>query len=279
MRSLIVALVLIAFPASAGIVGNPFVSFPAPAGPPSSFDPESDVSSATLWAGYTFFDSTTLYTNTACTAAVTTNGDSIQCAADISANGYDLTEATDPPTYNTAIFSTSGGRFDGTEHLRNSAVTFGSTELTVFIQMINVVTGFDRPIVSMETATGTWDSEFDSWALSDRDTNLLGTFYNNGGIFFDSTNPISGNTTLRYTHDFDDAGGQSAEIFFNGVSQNTAGYESGAFGTFDPTVLTLARDRAGANISEIDVCAMLIYDGIPNAADTIAIENWLSSNC
>jgi hypothetical protein len=234
-----------------------FDDFTPAAGGGGPFSP-SDISGLKLWLDAS--DATSLYTDSGCSAAVASDGDTIGCWFDKSGTGNNFTQGTaaSEPTYKTAIQnSNSVVRFDGSDSLTKTMASVGAH--TIFVIGRNNTTSAGYKGVITTALNGLY------YLVSGGSGDFTLNDYN-GGDHQSSIGTV--NTFFTYTGAYDGAG--TADRYKNEVI-----FEAGATGDTSRTYSNIG-DTGGAVLTG-DIAEILIYDTKLNSTQMGNVNAYLKA--
>lgn len=215
-----------------------------------------------LWAHYDFSNISTLFTDTTRTTPVTTSGDIIKGVTDLSGNNRHLTEATNGPTYTTALFNgLAAARFDGS----NDVLATGNVTIA---QPFTIVGIFAR-----KSTAGAGNNGYIAFAssfteLGIQNTGGSGTYMMYAGTVV--TGALVGDTSQHCVVGV--FNGASGALRKDGSSSAVNPGVGG--GTAEP--LQLGKDP-GAIFLQADYGEVFIYDTALSAGNLTKVDNYSRS--
>ena len=221
----------------------------------------TDIAGLKLWID--FSDISTLYTDSAKTTPVTSDGDVIGAAADKSGEGNDFIQETTAkkPLYKTGIQNLlSIARFDGTDDWL-SKVFVGAIP-GIFMFVFQPVTG-----IANEGRLGS-DSGGNNWIVRYLTSHNLNMYA--GGNMSSTTNNLQEDSFYVTTEIFN---GASSKIRSNG-SQIVSG-NTGALTIFNGFYLGARND--GTQNAKIDIGIVLHYNTVLGDSDIANLESWANN--
>ena len=220
-----------------------------------------DISGLQLWLD--FSDETKLYTDSAKTTPVTSDGDVIGAIEDKSGNSNDAVQATtaNKPLYKTGIQNgLSIGRFDGANDWMSLA------GMTVPLGSYTVFAVYNPADIA--TTQYIFDVETGRLVLA----HTLSATVNVG--WYDGTaREIAAATTDIQLLTFHLTSGGNGEVFRNASSLGTAAYAAKAIG--DAVGLFSRYD--GADLMEGDCFELLLYNAALSTLDRETVRDWLNA--
>lgn len=234
----------------------------------------------TLWAWYDADDISTLWTNTAGSTQVSSDADDVQRWDDKSSNGFDITEASTPPSYQTAELNSKPGiEFDrgAAEVLVSGTLSETiSTSLHLFFVFEYTATGtFDNFLYLEDTSVGTDDGGNGGYIRRPSDDTVQakrgydGSFTRTFG-----TTSSSENTPALIEVLFDYANGDF-EIWYDGTSEGSIGSAPA------PVSATIDRFILGSDdpdFGDIDMrmYELVIVEGEVTGSDLTDLRDYLN---
>ena len=223
-----------------------------------------DISGLQLW--FDFSDPTTVFTDSAKTTLVLSDGDVIGAIEDKS-EGNDATQATtaNKPIYKTGIQNgLSIARFDGADDLLNGSLAHTLTQPATIFAVVALDTA------AVNDSTNRWVTGGDGskrLVLFQRATDTPDSFSIFGGTALGGSD--SDDSWHVWSAFFN---GVSSEFWIDGVSK-----ASGNAGDEEPTEITIGASAGPNNFWDGDIAEVLIYDSMLSTANRQLIENFLNN--
>jgi len=233
----------------------------------SFFSSPTDITGLVAW--YDYSDIATLWKDTARTSPVTADADVIKGVTDKSGVGNHLAEATNGPTYKTAIQNgKSIARFDGTNDTLEPAANPSAAAASGTLFYVQKVT-------SEATANASPWGRAGSDALDDHhpfsDANIYDGF---GSTARKSTGNPPGLTTSFYIGAFVSAPSDYRAYKDGGAAYFSTGTNTVGWNASPPR---MGRTGTGASFTAGDIAEVLVYNPLLSLTDMNLIGNYLAS--
>jgi hypothetical protein len=232
--------------------------------------PPAPLTISGLVAWYDFTDVATLWQNTGLTTPITADGQTIKGVSDKSPNANHLTEATNGPTYKTAIINgKSIARFDGTNDVlaKDPLSTSLTQPYTVFL--VGKAVNSASALLNDPWMDGKTGSRGHAVMTNSGNNGKWGSFY--GGSVSDSTvNDDDSTHVFQAT-----ASGATSVLRIDGGADTV----SGDPGTNTLTCLTVASNvnAGGSAFAEIDLAHLALYTGDLTNTDKDALGEYFAA--
>jgi hypothetical protein len=237
-----------------------------------------------------FSDVGTLYQNSACSTAVTTNGQTVGCVTDKSGNGHSFIQTTgaDEPTYTTgSLNGLSGLDFDGAGDMLEDAdghtnYINGSANFELFVVIQSDVTSSDKGFFITEAPSGSDDiiaARYDASGASWGCTNCMkaGIDTSDSGVIQTETATGTQSTSGQVVG-VSWSSGTEVKMYVDGVVSSSGDNGAGTGTTSNATTVRVGQGpKDGTNGWDGKVLEVIFYNTELTAAERNAIMTNLRS--
>ena len=222
-----------------------------------------EISGCILWLDGS--DTDKLYTDSAKTTPVSSDGDVVGAWEDKSGNGKDATQATTSlkPLYKVNLQnSKSGVRFDGTDDVLSVAVT-GTSAATIFVVMKQLVN--DAAYVELFYL-------YNFGTLIYPSISRFEVLQNNDRVVRGGANVKDAYTIIVLQYDGAGVATTDFGLFRNGATRTLSSTE----GVYTPTDGRIGDLGGASDPANYDLCELIVYNEFLNANNRQSVEKYLN---